>query len=108
MVREEDGKREKILIQFIDYIMETYSIANESGMLAMCFANRGRGKTNWTSKSQQYLDHHSYGGELRIGRELKKKILDRLATGNGNQGKPLLVLIVTSNTVCPSPKDPYS
>ncbi|PUU80842.1 hypothetical protein B9Z19DRAFT_683156 [Tuber borchii] len=103
MVREENGKRKKTLIQFIDLITETYSMANESGIRAMRFMNSGRGKSDWTDKSQEYLDHHSYGGVSRIGTELKKKILDPLATGNGNQRKPLLVLIVTSSAVCPSP-----
>ena len=104
MIREENGKRKKTLIQFIDLITETYSMANESGILAMRFVNRGRGKNNWRSGSQQYLDRHSYGGVSRIGTELKKKILDRFVIGNGNQSKPLLVLIVTSNAVRPSPK----
>ena len=79
-------------------------MANESGILAMRFMNRGGGKNNWTGKSQEYLDHHSYGGVLRIGTELRKKILDRFAIGNDNQSKPLLVLIVTSGAVCFSPK----
>ena len=78
-------------------------MANESGILALRFMNHGGGKKNWTGKSQEYLDHHNYGGATRIGTELKKKILDKFATGNLNQSKPLLVLIVTDGGVCLSP-----
>ena len=104
MRSEEYGKRKKTLIQFVDHITEIYSMANESGILAMRFLNGSRGKKNWTGKSQEYLDHHSYGGVTRIGTELKKKILDIFAIGNLDQSKPLLVLIVTDGAVCLSPK----
>jgi len=100
MVDEENGARKETLIQLIDHITEICSMANESGILAMRFMNRGGGKKNWTGKSQEYLDHHSYGGATRIGTELKKKILDKFAVGNPNQIKPLLVLIVTDGGVC--------
>jgi len=103
MIREENGERKKALIQFVDHVTEIYSMANESGILSMRFINGGEGKKNWTGESQEYLDHHSYGGVSRIGTELKKKILDRLVIGNPNQSKPLLVLIVTGRAVCPSP-----
>ncbi|PUU80825.1 hypothetical protein B9Z19DRAFT_682455 [Tuber borchii] len=99
MIMGENGKRKKTLIQFVDHITEIYSMANESGILAMHFMNRGGGKVSWTGKSQEYVDHHSYGGVPRIGTALKKKILDRFAIGNGNQSKPLLVLTVTSSAV---------
>jgi len=104
MIREESGKRKKTLIQFIDHITGIYSMANESGILAIRFMNRSGGRNNWIGKSQECLDHHSYGGVTRIGTELKKKILNRFALGNGNQSKPLLVLIVTSSAVCFSPE----
>jgi len=104
MIYEENGSRKKTLIKFIDHITEIYSMANESGILAMTFMNRGGGKQNWTGKSQEYLDHHSYGGVTRIGTALKKRILDRFVIGNPNQTKPLLVLIVTDVAVCFSPK----
>jgi len=100
MIREEDGKRKETLIQFIDRITEIYSMANESGILAMRFMNGRGGRENWTEKSKDYLDHHSYGGVTRIGTELKKKILDKFAIGNPNQSKPLLVLVVTDGAVC--------
>ena len=103
MINGENGARKKTLIQFVDHITEICSMANESGILAMRFMIRGGGKTNWTGKSQEYLDHHSYGGVTRIGTELKKKILDKFATGNPNQSKPLLVLIITDCGVCLSP-----
>ena len=92
------------LKQFIDHITEIRSMPNESDMLSMRFMNGGGGgKKSWTGEWQQYLDRHSYGGVSRIGAELTKKILDRLVIGNPNQSKPLLVLIVTGRTVCPSP-----
>ena len=100
MIYEENGARKKSLIQFIDHITEIYSMANESGIFAMRFMNRGGGKKNWTGKSKGYLDHHNYGGVTRIGTELKKKILDKFVIGNPNQKKPLLVLIVTNSAVC--------
>jgi len=103
MISEENGKRKKTLIQFIDHITEICSMANESGILAMRFMNNGGGKKNWTGKSKDYLDHHSYGGVTRIGTELKKKILDKFAIENSNQSRPLLVLIVTDGAVCLSP-----
>ncbi|KAG0641320.1 hypothetical protein HOY80DRAFT_1135354 [Tuber brumale] len=99
MIRAEGGKRIKTLIQFIDHITEIYSMANESGVLAIRFMNRPGGQKNWKGKSQEYLDHHSYGGVTRIGTELKGKILDIFAIGNDKQVKPLLVLIVTDGTV---------
>ena len=77
MINEEDGKR-KTLIQFIDHITEICSMANKSGVFAMRFMNRGGGKKYWTGKSQEYLDHHLYGGVTRIGTELKRKILQNL------------------------------
>ena len=100
MINEENGKRKETLIQFIDHITEICSMANESGISALRFMNSRGGKKNWTGKSKDYLDHHSYGGVTRIGTELKKKILDKYAIGNPNQSKPLLVLIVTDGTVC--------
>ncbi|PUU82953.1 hypothetical protein B9Z19DRAFT_1073820 [Tuber borchii] len=99
MRSEEYGRRKKTLIQFVDHITEIYSMANESGILAIRFLNGSRGKKNWTGKSQEYLDHHSYGGVTRIGTELKKKILDIFAIGNLNQSKPLLVLTVTDGAI---------
>ena len=104
MIHEEKGARKKTLIQLIDHITEIYSMANESGVLAMRFMNSRGGKKNWTGESKDYLDHHSYGGVTRMGTELKKKILDKFAIGNPNQSKPLLVLIVTDGGVCLSPK----
>ncbi|PUU79850.1 hypothetical protein B9Z19DRAFT_977566 [Tuber borchii] len=99
MITEENGKRKETLIQFIDHITEICSMANESGIAALRFMNSKGGKKDWTGKSKDYLDHHSYGGVTRIGTELKKKILDKFAIGNPNQSKPLLVLIVTDGTV---------
>ncbi|PUU80852.1 hypothetical protein B9Z19DRAFT_1106818 [Tuber borchii] len=75
MISGENGQG-KTLIQFIDHITEIYSMANESGILALRFNN--------------------YGGAAMIGTELKKKILYEFAIGNPNQKKPLLVLIVTA------------
>ena len=103
VIYEQNGARKKALIQFIDHITEICSMANESGILALRFMNHKGGKKNWTGKSQEYLDHHSYGGTTRIGTELKKKILDKFTTGNSNQTKPLLVLVVTDGGVCHSP-----
>ena len=100
MINEEDGNRKNTLIQLVDHITEICSMANESGILAMRFINSGGGKKHWTEKSRDYLDHHSYGGATRIGTELKKKILDKFATGNPNQSKPLLVIIITDGGVC--------
>ena len=103
MIREEDGKRKKTLIQFIDHITEIYKMANESGIFAMRFMNSRGGKKNWTEESKDYLDHHNYGGVTRIGTELKKKILDKFVIGNPKQSKPLLVLVVTDGAVGLSP-----
>jgi len=100
MIHEEGGSRKKTLIQFIDHITEIYSIANESGILALTFTNHRGGKRNWTGRSQEYLDHHNYGGMARIGTELKRRILDKFVIGNSTQRKPLLVLIVTAGVVC--------
>ena len=99
----EDSQRKKALKKFVDHITEIYSMANESGILAMRFMNSMEGKRDWTKKSQEYLDHHKYRGMRRIGTELKKKILDKFVTRNPNQSKPLLVLIVTDGVVCLSP-----
>ena len=103
MISEGNGKRKKTLIQFIDHITEIYSMANESGILALRFTNSGGGKNNWTGKLGNYLDQHNYGGAAMIGTELKKKILNKFAVRNRNQKKPLLVLIVTAGAVCLSP-----
>jgi len=103
MVYKDNGARKDTLIQFVDHVTEIYTLANESGVSAMRFMNRGGGKKNWTGKSQDYLGNHTYGGITRIGAELKKKILDKFVTGNPNQRKPVLVLIVTDGTVCLSP-----
>jgi len=103
MIYEERGARKETVTRFIDHIMEIYSMANESGILAMRFMNNYRGKKNWTGMSQEYLDQHSYGGLSRIGTALKERILGRFAIGNPNQSKPLLVLIVTDGVVCLSP-----
>ena len=103
MIYEEKGSRKKTLIQFIDHITDIYQMANESGILAMRFMNGRRGKKNWTGKSQEYLNEHTYGGLTRIGTALKEKILDLFTIGNPNQSKPLLVLIVTDGAVCLSP-----
>ena len=103
MISEQNGARKETLIQLIDHITEIYSMANESGILALRFMNSEAGKENWNEKSsREYLDGHDYGGVSRIGKELKK-ILDKFATGNSNQIKPLLVLIVTNSGVCLPP-----
>jgi len=60
-------------------------------------------KTVYTGKSQEYLDHRSYGGVRRIGTAVKRRILDRFVIRNPNQSKPLLVLIVTDGAVYFSP-----
>ena len=103
MISGEDSQRKKALKKFVDHITEIYSMANESGILAMRFMNSMGGKRDWTKKSQECLDHHKYSGMRRIGTELKKKILDKFVTRNPNQSKPLLVLIVTDGVVCLSP-----
>ena len=103
MICEENDARKETLIEFVDHITEVYSMANESGILAMRFTNSDQGKENWTGESKDYLDHHSYGGSTRIGTALKERILDRFAIGNPNQSKPLLVIIVTNGVVCLSP-----
>ena len=100
MISEEAGQRKQTLVQFIDHITEIYSMANESGILALRFMNSGGGKENWTGKLENYLDQHNYGGVAMIGTELKKKILNKFVIGNPNQKKPLLVLIVTAGIVC--------
>ena len=102
MVSEENGKRKKTLVNFIDLTREICSMANESGP-AMRFMNRAGEMENRTGKWQEYLDHHSYGGLTKIGTELKK-ILDKFTVGDPKQSKPLLVLIVTDGAVCFSPK----
>ena len=105
MIYEEGGKRKEALIQFIDHITEIYSMANESGILAMRFMNGAGGKKNWKSQSSEdYLNRHEYGGLTRIGVALREKILDLFAIGNSNQSKPLLVIIVTNGAVCLLPK----
>ena len=103
MILEEGGARKKTLIQFIDHITKIYSMAGETGILAMRFLNDSGGKKNWTGKSRKYLNRHSYSGLTRIGTELKRRILDLFVIGNSNQSKPLLVLIVTDGAVCLSP-----
>ena len=104
MESEENGRRKEILIKFIDHITEIYSMANESGILAMRFMNSPRGKKNWKGKSlEDYLDRHEYGGLTRIGTTLKEKVLELFAIGNSNQSKPLLVIIVIDGAVCFSP-----
>ena len=104
MIYEEGGKRKDTLVHFIDQITKIYTMANESGILALRFMNSPRGKKNWKGESLKgYLDRHEYGGLTRIGTTLKEKILDLFAIGNSNQSKPLLVLIVTDGAVCPSP-----
>ena len=103
MIHEQNGARKKAPIQFIDRITEICSIANESGILAMRFIDHGRGRKSWTGKSQEYLDHPSYGSSIRIGTKLKK-FLDKFPIGNPNDGKPLLVLIVSDGSVFRSPK----
>jgi len=103
MISQDNGERKEALIQLVDHITEIYSMANESGILAMRFMNRAGGKRNWTGESKDYLDHHSYGGVTRIGTELKRKILDEFVIRKDDQKKPLLVLIITNGAVCPSP-----
>ncbi|PUU79846.1 hypothetical protein B9Z19DRAFT_1045931 [Tuber borchii] len=99
MIGEENGKRKKTLIEFVDHITDIYQMANKSGILAMRFLNGSRGKKNWTGRSQKYLDRHTYSGLTKIGTELKEKILDIYAIKNAKQSKPLLVLIVTDGAV---------
>ena len=100
MIYEDNGVRKETLIPLIDHITEIYSMANESGVLAMRFMNSRGGKKNWRERSQGYLEQHSYGGMARIGTALKRRILDKFAIGNPHQSKPLLVLIVTDGAVC--------
>ena len=94
MISEENGQRMEALVKLIDHITEIYSMANESGIKAIRFMNRAGGRNDWNKKSHEYLDHHIYGGVTRIGTAIKKRILDEFITGNLNQKKPLLVLIV--------------
>jgi len=103
MVSEENGERKKTLVKFIDRIREICSMANESGAPALRFMNRVGDMEDWAGEWQEYRDHHSHAGLTKIGTELKK-ILDKFAVGTPNQGKPLLVLIVTDGSVCFSPK----
>ena len=106
MVNEDNGERKKTLIEYVDHITDIYSMANESGILAMRFINGRGGKKKWTGEpsSREYLESHKYEGLTRIGTELKKKILDFYAIRNSKQSKPLLVLIVTDGAVGLSPK----
>ena len=104
MISEENGQRMEALVRLIDHITEIYSMANESGIIAIRFMNRAGGRNDWTRKSHEYLDHHIYGGVTRVGTAIKKRILDEFIIGNRNQKKPLLVLIATDGAVCLSPK----
>ncbi|KAG0128932.1 hypothetical protein HOY82DRAFT_611481 [Tuber indicum] len=61
MIHKEGGKRKETLIDYNDHITEIYTLANQSGILAMRFMNTGGGKKNWTGQSRQYLEQHSYG-----------------------------------------------
>ena len=99
IIYEQAGVRKAILIHLVDHIIEICSMANESGVLAMRFMNSGGGKKNWRGRSQEYLDHHNYGGLARMGTELENKILNKFVTGNSKQSKPILVLIVTDGAV---------
>ncbi|CUS12906.1 unnamed protein product [Tuber aestivum] len=99
MICEENGARKETLIQYVDCITEIYTMANESGILAMRFMNSRGEKRNWTGKSREYLDLHSYRGAARIGTELKRKILDKFVIGNPNQIKPLLVITITGGII---------
>jgi len=100
MISQEDGQQKKSLIQFIDHITKIYSMANESGILAMRFMNGYRGKRNWTGESKVYLDGHHYCGLTRIGATLRETILDIYVIKNAKQNKPLLVLIATLGALC--------
>ncbi|PUU80836.1 hypothetical protein B9Z19DRAFT_973456 [Tuber borchii] len=93
----ENGMRKETLIQFLDHITEIFSMANESGILAIRFMNSYLGKENWTGESRDYLDQHDYGGQANIGVSLHTQILMQFAFENPNQSKPLLVLIVTDS-----------
>jgi len=104
MISGEGGARKEALIQFVDHITEIYSMANESGIVAMRFLNHKGGRINWTRKSRKYLDRHMYSGSRRVGTELKGKILDHYVIGKANQSKPVLVLLVTNGAVCFSPE----
>ncbi|PUU79856.1 hypothetical protein B9Z19DRAFT_977489 [Tuber borchii] len=94
MAYEENGARKETVIQFIDYITEICSMANESDILAMRFTKRAGGQKKSPGKSQEYLGHHRYSRMAGIGAGLKE-ILDEFVIGNPNQNKPLLVLTVT-------------
>ncbi|PWW79091.1 hypothetical protein C7212DRAFT_22977, partial [Tuber magnatum] len=96
IIEEEGGAKKKTLIQYVDNIAKIYSMAKGDGFLALRFMNARWGRKDWAEGSSRvYLETTIAGGVTRIGTELKKKILDPLVIGGGDQKKPLLVLIIT-------------
>ena len=104
MINQEGGARKEALIRFMDHITEIYSMANESGILAMHFMNDSGLKRKWNGKSRKCLDRHILDALVRIGTELERKILDLYVSDYHNLSKPLLVLTVTAGAVCFSPE----
>lgn len=98
MIWEENGLRKKTLVKLVDYMTEICSMANGYGLPTMRFMNRSGDMEDWSNTRHEYLNHHGYGGLARIGTELKK-ILDRFAVGDPDQGKPLLLFILTDGLV---------
>lgn len=107
MVYEEKAIRIKQLQRVLNNFARVYTLARDNGIVSVRFLNAPKGKKNVNTVTvKTCIRGHDYGGVMRVGTELKKKILDKFVLGILMK-KPLLIVVITDGGVR-SPNHQYS
>lgn len=93
-----EAGRKVLLKDYLDLIVEIYSLAREQGINSVRFLNHHQGTRNVTEgRKDSVLIKTAYEGVTRLGSELHKKII--IPFTSKTMTKPLLVIVTTDGAV---------
>lgn len=93
-----EAGRKVLLKDYLDLIVEIYSLAREQGINSVRFLNNHQETRNVTEgRKDSVLTKTAYGGVTRLGSELHRKII--IPFTSNTMTKPLLVIVTTDGDV---------
>lgn len=95
---DESGSRVHVIQEYLNLIFSISSLARNKGIATIQFVNSDKGETNVAVKTvKTILEGHKFGGESKLGTELKTKILDKF--NHRKMVKPLVVIVLVNGKV---------